>query len=238
MMGETQTTPWHRVWPGLVLVLALSGCTTVTTPGPGDDPDYAAVKPKPKEATGSPSSGSIYNASASQARTSRLNLFEDDRARRVGDTLTVVLDEQTSAEKEATTETERDASSEFEVSTPVPTPLGETASESAESSSDFEGDSEAEQSNSIEGSVTVTVAKVLPTGSMVVQGEKWLTLNQGQEFVRVRGIVRREDIQPDNTVASTKLANARIAYGGRGSLADNNRPGWFTRLMQSPVWPF
>ncbi len=229
--------PWGG-WLPAVLLLALGGCTTVTTPGPGEDADYAAVKPKPRKAADSADSGSLYNASAPDRSSSRLNLFEDDRARRVGDTLTVILDEETSAEKESTTETAREADSEFELSTPVPTPVGDVASESAESSTDFEGESEAEQSNRIDGSVTVTVAEVLPTGSLVVQGEKWLTLNQGQEFVRVRGIVRPEDIQPDNTVMSTKIANARIAYGGRGALADNNRPGWFTRFMQSPIWPF
>ena len=81
------------------------------------------------------------------------------------------------------------------------------------------------------------VAEVLPNGNLVVQGEKWLGINQGNEFVRMRGIIRPVDITADNTVQSTQVANAQLYYGGTGALRDSNTPGWLTRFFSSPIWP-
>lgn len=220
-----------RVGRIALLAVLLGGCTTLTTPGPGEDPDFAAVIAEPEPPAPAPASGSIYNTSAAGRSGRPLTLFEDARANRVGDILTVILREQTSAEKSANTSTEREASAGVSVTSGF-------GDESADSDSEFEGESEADQSNRLDGSITVTVAEVLPSGSLVVRGEKWLTINHGREYLRLRGIVRPEDIEPDNTVLSTKVANARIAYGGQGALADNNRPGWLTRFFQGPLWPF
>ena len=79
---------------------------------------------------------------------------------------------------------------------------------------------------------------VLPSGLLVVQGEKWLTLNRGEEYVRIAGLVRPEDIAPDNTISSSRVANARIAYSGRGNLADANTMGWLAQLFVSPIFPW
>jgi flagellar L-ring protein precursor FlgH len=86
--------------------------------------------------------------------------------------------------------------------------------------------------------VTVTVAQVLPNGNLVVQGEKWITINHGDEFIRIRGIVRPMDIGPDNSVPSTKVADAQILYSGKGSMARAQRPGWLTEFFLSPLMPF
>ena len=102
----------------------------------------------------------------------------------------------------------------------------------------FDGKSDSSQSNKLEGSITVTVAERLPNGNLLVRGEKRITINQGQEFVRLQGIVRPVDIGPANTVPSTKIADATITYTGKGALADSNRQGWLSRFFNSPWFPF
>jgi len=114
----------------------------------------------------------------------------------------------------------------------------EVLSNSIASDREFNGTGDASQSNSLNGRVTVTVSDVLPNGYLVVQGEKRLSLNQGSEHIRFSGIVRPADIKSDNTVKSTSVANAQIIYGGSGSLADSSKPGWLTRIFNSPLWPF
>ncbi|MEJ2444755.1 MAG: flagellar basal body L-ring protein FlgH [Exilibacterium sp.] len=79
---------------------------------------------------------------------------------------------------------------------------------------------------------------MLPSGNLVVRGEKWMTLNRGEEYIRIRGIVRPEDISQSNTVASTKLANAHISYSGTGSLAESQEMGWLARFFNSAYFPF
>jgi flagellar L-ring protein precursor FlgH len=107
-----------------------------------------------------------------------------------------------------------------------------------ESDNSFDGQADSSQSNRLDGSITVTVAERLPNGNLLVRGEKLITINQGEEFIRLQGIIRPVDIGPENTVASTKVADAMITYSGRGALADANRPGWLGRFFNSPWFPF
>ena len=102
----------------------------------------------------------------------------------------------------------------------------------------FNGDSEANQTNSLTGSITVTVAEVLPNGILRVRGEKWITLNNGDELIRISGLVRSDDVSTDNTVPSTRVADARIAYSGTGAFANASQPGWLSQFFLSPLWPF
>jgi flagellar L-ring protein precursor FlgH len=102
---------------------------------------------------------------------------------------------------------------------------------------EFSGKGDSSQSNSLTGEIAVTVVNVLPSGSLVVRGEKIIGLNQGSEFIRISGLVRPQDISTDNTVVSTKLANSRIFYGGGGSIAESNTQGWLSRFFNSPVFP-
>lgn len=107
-----------------------------------------------------------------------------------------------------------------------------------ESDSTFKGDAKSNQSNSLNGQITVHVLRVLPNGNLIIRGEKWLTLNTGQEFIRLTGIVRSEDVSSDNTVDSTRVANARISYSGKGSLAEAQETGWLSQFFMSTMWPF
>ena len=101
----------------------------------------------------------------------------------------------------------------------------------------FSGAGNSAQSNRLQGSVTVTVIQRLPNGNLVVQGQKNMRLNQGDELVQIQGIVRPADIGTDNTIASSKVADARIAFGGRGAIAQSNSMGWLGRFFNSPIFP-
>jgi len=167
-------------------------------------------------------------------------LFGDVRARHVGDTLTVLLAEETSASKNANTAFAK--GSDFDSGSPIfggriPTWRGDNVLENSwETEQNFDGSGSSSQSNSLSGDITVTVHEVYPNGNLRVEGEKWIELNRGKEYVRVSGIVRPYDISTGNTVLSAQLADARITYSGKGELADANRPGAVTRLFNK-LWP-
>lgn len=170
------------------------------------------------------------------------SLFEDQRARRAGDVLTVVLVEQTAASKKATTSTSRDSSVEVANPTLFGRPLSVNGTGvggfGLESGKTFSGNGNASQSNTLQGSVTVMVTQVLANGNLVIRGEKNLEINQGAERVALEGIVRPQDVSPGNTVTSDRVAAARISYSGSGALADANREGWLSRFFSSALWPF
>lgn len=180
--------------------------------------------------------GAIYQSTTSNA------LFEDQKAKRIGDILTINLVESTNATKNSTTTTSKSTDTNIVnaqlFGVPVTLNGNELLSGSLNGEQGFSGEGGATQSNRLEGSVTVTVIDQKPNGNLVVQGEKWLTLNQGQEFVRVSGIVRPIDILADNSISSEKIANARIEYAGKGALADANQMSWLARFFNSPWLPF
>ena len=166
-----------------------------------------------------------------------LVLFEDQRANRVGDIIQVLLVEQMDAAKTSKTEIDKDS----KTTVPAPTLFGHLLDDlgiGLDSSSEFEGEGKSNQSNRLSGSIAVTVSQVLPNGNLMVQGEKWIQINQGGEFVRLKGIVRPSDVSSDNTVLSTHIADAKISYGGRGALDEANVTGWVVRFFMSPIWPF
>lgn len=217
----------------LSVLLIATGCSTTHHAVP--DPDFAPVRPV--SARPLPiSDGAIYKAGFG------VTLFEDSKAHRIGDIMTVILQESTNSSKTASTSTAKEA----EVSIGSPTIFGRgvkhrgtdilTASIDAER--DFSGEGDSTQSNSLTGQISVTVVDVYPNGNLFIRGEKLLTLNQGSEHVRISGIVRATDITPTNTVFSTQVANARIVYGGQGVLADANTKGWLQRVFDSNWWPF
>ena len=184
--------------------------------------------------------GAIYQAGFEQ------NLYDDRKAFRVGDIITITLNEKTQASKKANSDIQKDSKTKMGLTSlfgsgmTTNNPIGGgDLSLSAEygGSRDAKGDSQAGQSNSLTGSITVTVAEVLPNG-ISVRGEKWMTLNTGNELVRIAGLVRADDIATDNTVSSTRVADARITYSGTGAFADASQPGWLDRFFLSPLWPF
>lgn len=217
----------------VALVLSLSACVVQPQARPGD-PRYAPVS-APNAVPPKPVAGSLYQAGYG------LTLFGDSKAHRVGDVITVVLNERTVSKKSSTVGIKKDSDLSFNGGTLLgSTPsLGSLNLETAvQQNRDFTGEADADQSNSLTGNISVTVAGVLANGNLQVRGEKWMTLNRGDEFIRISGMIRPDDITPENTVDSTKLANAKISYSGTGELADSARIGWLGRFFNSAVWPF
>ena len=100
------------------------------------------------------------------------------------------------------------------------------------------GEGSSDQSNSLTGDISAVVIGVYPNGNLAIRGEKMLTLNQGEEVVQISGVIRPEDIAGDNSVPSSRVADAKITYAGNGVLADANTVGWLGRFFLSPLWPF
>ena len=171
-----------------------------------------------------------------------MRLFENLAARRVGDILTITLVENTKAKKQASL----DASKDNSISVTAPTLwgvasqalLGHDLETSMKSNHRFQGEGQAQQTNSLTGNISVTVVQVLPNGNLKIRGEKRVTLNDGNEYIRLSGIVRPEDVTVSNTVPSTKIADATIMYTGDGSIADSSKVGWLARFFLSPIFPF
>lgn len=209
------------------LSLLLGGCATTShlEDRPLPEPVYQAPAER--------SAGSLYDAQGG------IWLFGDQRARNVGDVLTVVLQESTSASKSATTSTSKNQ----DVSLEVPSFFGQIAvptNYAAELGSErgFEGSGSSKQSNQLTGQLTVQVVERLNGGVLRIAGKKRLRLNQGVEVLQLTGLVRPQDITPDNTVQSQRIANAEISYSGRGAVADSNAQGWLARFFSSPLFPF
>ncbi|EHL32276.1 flagellar basal body L-ring protein FlgH [Legionella drancourtii] len=211
-------------------VLVLGGCDAINPPVQGKNPDYAPTypaAPDPKQLRRE--SGAIYHPETA------LPLFETARARHEGDILTVYLLENTNASKNATLQQMKNDSN---VMTNSAT-FGDTYSMNINLNNQrqFNGSAQAVQNNQLAGSISVTVAKVLSNGNLVVQGEKWVKINQGEEYVRLSGIVRPQDIKADNSTTSDRVANARISYGGTGQVNNTNAQGWLARFMWGPLFP-
>ena len=179
-----------------------------------------------------PANGSIFQADDGYAA-----LYEGPRARRVGDPLTIVLVEHTSASKSASSNL--DSSGAFGITPPTTGALALFSASDASLGGNrgFKGAGTTDQSNALTGAVSVTVAAVYPNGTMLVQGQKRVTLNRGDEFIQIKGLVRTADIASDNTVLSTRVADAQIAYTGKGDVARASRQGWLSRFF-SVISPF
>ncbi|MEH6651595.1 MAG: flagellar basal body L-ring protein FlgH [Motiliproteus sp.] len=218
---------------GLCGLVALTGCATPAPPQP-DNPYFAPVPP---EAMMAPEAvnGAIFNANSS------LMLYEDTKARRVGDILTIVLTERTQASKSSEMDLEKNSNLELTQPSVMGSPVtinGNPLSFSLPGGTrTFDSKGDADQENSLTGSITATISEVLPNGVMRVRGEKWMTLTSGDEYIRISGLVRPQDVKPDNTIDSVKLADARITYSGTGEVHDTNKMGWLTRFFYSPYWP-
>lgn len=214
-----------------ITVIAITSCAS---PKRGDI-EYAPVRPVQNYGPQEPSD-SIYQSGSAWL------LLEDIRARHVGDMLTVTLQEKTDAAKKADTAigktTDNSITAPTIIGNPVTVAGNEILNNSMSSDHSFDGAGESSQSNTLTGSVTVMVVNVLANGNLEVQGEKWININQGEEYLRLRGIVRPSDISPDNTIASTRVANAEIQYSGDSVLAESNEPGWLSKFFSSSWMPF
>ena len=220
---------------GLLLLLGMVGCSS--TPEEiiqEDDPFYAPVLPEfPKQSI--VADGGLFQAGLTNG------LYSDLKARRVGDIITVNLRENTNATKLASTSTNRESELDLQPIVGLGGANVNVGTESiqlgVDSSNDFSGDAQANQSNSLNGNISVTVIEVLANQNLVIRGEKWLTLNNGDEYIRLTGVIRPGDIGPTNEIESTKIANACIQYSGTGTFANAQQQGWISKFFSSKWWP-
>lgn len=226
----------------LALPLALSACAGLNRLQ-GDVRPFDAPLPSPPMAQAPVAAplplqagdggGSIYASRSGKG----LRLFQDNKASEVGDLLTIVLVESTTASTQAKTAVAKKNTTSMSVPTLGNAVLpGLSASLAGDRS--FSGNGDSAQSNKLDGQLTVRVVQDLGNGNLLIRGDKQLRLNQGDELVQVQGIVRRADIDPDNRVTSDRVADARIVYGGRGTLARSNAMGWLGRFFNSALYPF
>lgn len=208
-----------------VLPLVLAGCNNLPTKLT-HTPEFAPVYPVAEQKPSLPS-GAIYNGRGSDM------WFSKGRSYAVGDLITVLLNESTQANRQQTGDYKRKDSNDV-----LPSKWSDKAGVNLNASNiTSSGSGAADQTASLTGSIAVTVVEVLANGNLMVRGEKQLALTEGAEVIQVSGIVRPEDISPNNMLQSRRLANAQIAYRGTGDMASAAKPGWGTGLLYK-IWPF
>lgn len=195
-----------------------------------EQPDWSASLPA--ATTPAPANGSIFQASAGYAP-----LHAGNRAARVGDPLTILLVESTTAAKTVASKTNK--SGDVGLTPPATGPFSFLSPEALKASGNlsFNGQGNAGQTSSLSSTLSVTIAEVRPNGTALVRGEKRMLLSQGKEWIRFSGIVRLGDVSVDNTVPSTRVADASVEYAGKGALQRSSKPGWLSQFF-SHVSPF
>lgn len=195
------------------------------------DPAWSAVRPPNQPEHYTTATGSLFN-------TASQDLYNDTRPRGLGDIVTVMLQEKTQAKKSASSDLGKSTDMKLD-----PIELGGRPATIADynlsyllsNNNKFSGSASADQSNSFSGSLSVEVIEVLPNGNLIVRGEKWLTLNSGDEYIRVSGTIRPDDIDTNNSIPSTRISNARIQYSATGDRQDTQTPSWFARFFNAAM---
>ena len=215
----------------VLVATVTTGCITVTPPTSVAQPiSVRPSQPAPVVRT----EGSVYTAGFASGL-----LFEDRRARSVGDIITVQIVEKTDASKRSNTNTSRGSNNNFGVTALAGLPGKSLLNSNLAATSDFsfDGKGESASANGFTGTITVTVTEVLPNGNLLVSGEKQVGINQGSEFIRLSGVVNPIQLTAGNTIQSVQLADARVEYRGSGAVAENQQTGWLTRFFLN-VLPF
>ncbi len=223
----------------LILLFSVGCASTNTLPPPS--PDYIPEPATPGHPGGYTTPGSIYRESA--------GLFEDRRARRLNDLVTVLIVENVSGSKKAETKTGKNSTLDASIDTFFGAPLnmnlknlygkGNTFSPSAGSSfkNDFQGTGETTREGSLNGTITARVINVMPNGNLVIESRKEVTLNYEKQILVLKGIIRPDDISTNNTIYSTKVADARIFLVGDGIIDSKQISGWLGNILDR-IWPF
>lgn len=230
---------------GFVLLTVIGGCggqAQHATPMPPLTPPQQYTEPEQRY----DNPGSLYSAAEST------DLYADNRARRVGDIILVKVVESSKSKSKADTTADKDSSSSIAVgaafgarSTGIIPLSGGLLSGSVGAKpmlttntlSSLSATGETKRENYVTATIGARVLQVLPGGMLQLQGAREVRVNDETQYMVVSGLVRAQDVAPDNSVESTQLADSKIEYYGKGVLADKQRPGWLTRLLDN-VWPF
>lgn len=204
----------------------LSGCVTTTPSTSVHQPMTARPEPRNYAAQ---NNGAIYNVASARP------LFEDRRARFVGDTITINITEKTQASKISENKAERSHTIEASVPSMIGLPFkgAQGTALNASDSNKFDGKGQNNSSNDFTSTITVTVIEVYPNGNLLVSGEKQIGLKEGEEFIRFSGVVNPNNITAANTVTSTLVADARIEYKANGFIDSAQVMGWLGRFFLS-----
>lgn len=223
----------------IVLVSMVTGCSMMT-PAPKVQQPMTIRPPEPLIIPVSQSNGGIYQAAFNYQGSGRYTpLFEDRRARGIGDTIIVMLNEKTNASKKSGSNAQRDGGIDLSVPSFLGLPFKSIFQDldlEAKSSNKFDGKGESSSNNNFTGTITVTVIDILPNGNLLVSGEKQIGINQGHEFIRLSGVINPINVM-NNTVSSVQVADARIEYRGTGYLDEAQTMGWLSRFFLS-ISPF
>lgn len=198
-----------------------------------DDPFYAPIDPSPK-AEPITRTGSMFNAQTSRSLYSYTPPFA------IGDSITVLLDENAQASKSASSAMSKESNFDLD---PITVPGGEMTINGnvvqlgVTQEQDFDGIADAQQQHSLTARITVTVVDILHNGNLVVRGEKWLVINNGKEYMRFTGIIRPLDVSESNSVQSYQVADSRIEFSGTGDHADVQTKGWLSSFLGGSMWP-
>ncbi len=225
-----------RLFALILVALLLAGCAThtpmPTTQLPSDTAPQMTVE-TPQAA------GSLWTES-------RGSLFGDIKARQIGDILTVAIFEQASASREASTQTGRSSSNKAGISkflgletdlTSLHSALDPTQLIATNYDNDFKGSGSTSRKENLVATLSTRVVEVFPNGNLRIEGGKTVTVNHEEQIIVLTGIVRPNDISPQNIIDSKYVLDAKIAYTGKGVISDKQKPGWMTRILDN-VWPF
>lgn len=223
----------NRTLLPIAAVLSLSACM-----GSGAQRELGFTAPPPPPAPvviaggNGASQGAIFQASQGYS-----GLVTGTRARALGDMVTIRLIENTTTSKSTAGQTQRSGS--FGITPPTSGPLDFLNPNALNASGEgsFNGGGTAAQQSQLNGTVAVTIAAIYPNGTAEVVGEKQMSLSQGDEWVQFAGRIRLVDIDADNTLPSSRVANARVIYTGKGAVQQASRPGWLSRFFNA-VSPF
>lgn len=207
-----------------VLAVVFSSCAGKEIPDP------VVTEPEPIKIV--TTEGSLW-----PGETPANRLFSDSKATLAGDIVTVYLVERTTATNQASTKLKREKNSGFSFSTQT-LPDAATGTKMGLSGDNiFSGSGSTKRSDTLVSTISATVIEVLPNGTMRIDGRRMLKMNNEDQYIRVTGLVRKEDINYDNTILSTKIANAEISYDGVGDIDRHQRSGWLGRALDK-IWPF
>lgn len=220
----------NRATFALLCTVPVLACASLAQAQDSDDAYFEPVLPEPPAAPSG--NGGIFQSSAGYT-----GLYEGTRASKVGDLVTILLVESTVTAKSVRSNNDRSGS--IGLAPPLTGPFAFLSPDdlNASGGASFNGRGSAGQSSSLATSLTVTIAEVRPNGTALVQGEKRMLLSQGDEWVRFRGIIRLADVDAENTVVSSRVADSYIEYSGKGALQRASRPGWLSRFF-SVISPF
>jgi flagellar L-ring protein precursor FlgH len=224
----------------LVICSALAGCAVTDTGRRETTPERFSLPPA-AETQAEPQEGTIYSSSTA------FDLYQDSRARNVGDLVLVRIVETSSGKKEATTKTERQSTVEGGVNTlfGFETWLADRnrnytpslTSINATLTNDFDSTGETERKSNVTATLSARIVDVTMQGNLEIRGYQEVRVNNETQHIILTGIIRPEDIAADNSILSSHIADARIEYSGRGVISDKQQPGWLARIIDS-VWPF